>query len=111
MTKKTRRKIDAALKAFEQGKLGDPSSYHIDESKINQLGYELLNRDKTAESIEVFKLNVREFPKSSNVYDSLGEAYIKHGDKDLAIKNYRMSLELNSENTNAELMLKKLNEQ
>lgn len=100
--------IDAALKAFDQGKSGDASSYYIDEGKLNQLGYQLLNRDKTAEAIEVFKLNVREFPKSSNVYDSLGEAYFKAGNKELAIQNYKRSMELDPTNTNAADVVKRL---
>lgn len=100
--------IDSAAKAFDQSKAGDPSSYHVDENKMNQLGYELLNRGKTAEAIEVFKLNVREFPKSSNVYDSLGEAYAKAGNRELAIQNYRRSNELDPSNTNALEVIKRL---
>jgi predicted negative regulator of RcsB-dependent stress response len=42
------------------------------------------------------------------VYDSLGEAYMKKGDKEKAIENYQKSLGLNPNNTNAREMLKKL---
>ena len=63
---------------------------------------------RIAEAIEVFKLNVEEFPRSSNVYDSLGEAYMKQGDTEKAIINYEKSLELNPDNTNAEDMLEQL---
>ncbi|GAF76904.1 unnamed protein product, partial [marine sediment metagenome] len=59
-------------------------------------------------AIRVFKLNVELFPESANAYDSLGEMYMKTGDKKKAIKNYKKSLELNSENDNAKQMLKKL---
>jgi tetratricopeptide (TPR) repeat protein len=100
--------IDAAVKAFDQGKSGDPGSYYIDEAKINQLGYQLLNRGKTAEAIEVFKLNVREFPKSSNVYDSLGEAYAKAGNRELAVQNYKRAIELDPTNRNAIDVVKRL---
>ena len=100
--------IDAALKAFDQGKSGGPGSYHIDEAKINTLGYQLLNRGKTSEAIEVFKLNVREFPKSSNVYDSLGEAYLKAENKELAVLNYKRAAELDPRNTNAIDIVKRL---
>jgi cytochrome c-type biogenesis protein CcmH/NrfG len=34
------------------------------------------------------------------VYDSLGEAYMKKGEKELAIANYQKSLELNPDNAN-----------
>jgi len=59
-------------------------------------------------AIQIFKLNVSEYPNSSNVYDSLGAAYMKNGQKKLAIKNYEKSLELDPENNNAKEMLKKL---
>ena len=47
-------------------------------------------------------------PESSNAYDSFAEAYMKHGDTKLAIKNYKKSLALNPENENAVKMLKEL---
>ncbi|MCB0258838.1 MAG: tetratricopeptide repeat protein, partial [Calditrichaeota bacterium] len=40
---------------------------------------------------------------------SLGEAYMVAGDKELAIKNYAKSLELNPKNTNAIYMLQQIN--
>ena len=60
------------------------------------------------EALEVFKMNVELYPCSANVYDSLGEAYMNIGDTANAIKNYKRSLELNPENTNAVEMLKRL---
>jgi len=59
-------------------------------------------------AMEIFRLNVEEFPQDANVYDSLGEAYLKKGEKGLAIENYRKSLELNPQNDNARDVLKKL---
>jgi len=80
------------------------------EYDLNSGGYRLLNQNKTDEAIEVFKLNVKLYPKSSNVYDSLGESYMKNGDKELAIQNYQKSLELDPKNENAKNMLNKLAE-
>jgi cytochrome c-type biogenesis protein CcmH/NrfG len=51
---------------------------------------------------------VMQFPGSSNAYDSLGEAYIKSGDNELAIKNYKKSVELDPGNENAKENLVKL---
>jgi tetratricopeptide (TPR) repeat protein len=100
--------IDAAVKAFDQVRAGDPNRYHVDENKINQLGYRLLNSGKTGDAVEVFKLNVREFPKSANVYDSLGEAYAKSGNREQAIQNYKRAAELDPKNTNALEAIKRL---
>jgi cytochrome c-type biogenesis protein CcmH/NrfG len=48
------------------------------------------------------------YPVSGTVYDSLGEAYMDAGRKDLAIQNYEKSLQLNPKNDKAVNMLKKL---
>ena len=53
-------------------------------------------------------MNVELFPASTNVYDSLAEAFMLSGDRDQAIANYRRSLELNPNNQNAKDMLQKL---
>jgi len=80
------------------------------ENNINEVGYKLLEEKKFEDAIDIFKKNVKLYPKSSNVYDSLGEAHMKNGDKELAIKNYKMSLELDPKNNNAKEMIEKLKE-
>jgi tetratricopeptide (TPR) repeat protein len=82
------------------------STIYFDEASFNGIGYRLLAAKKIPEAIEVFKFNVELFPKSYNVYDSLGEAYMQSGDKENAALNYKKSLELNPENNNAREMLK-----
>ena len=81
------------------------------EAALNQLGYSLLYSGHEKDAITVFQTNVQEFPQSSNVYDSLGEAYAKVGEKELAIANYEKSLQLDPKNQNAVERLKKLREQ
>lgn len=82
------------------------------EGMINILGYELLYEvEDVDQAIEVFALNVSMYPKSFNVYDSLGEAYMVRGDTDLAIENYEKSIVLNPDNTNGEQQLEKLYDQ
>ena len=100
--------IDAGLAQYHELREKQSGRYAVREGEMNNAGYQLLRGGKVQEAIEVFKLNVEEFPGSANVYDSLGEAYMVHGDKELAIKNYRKSLELNPANTNGTEMLKKL---
>ncbi len=82
--------------------------YKMSEDEINELGYNLLNKKKYLEAIEVFKINVRAFPFSGNCYDSLGEAYMKQGDKKLAIENYKKSIELDPKNENGKKILAEL---
>ncbi len=78
------------------------------ENQLNNMGYALLNNKKIKDAIEVFKLNVKLFPKSWNVYDSLGEAYADDGDKENAIKNYEQSVKINPQNDNGKKALEKL---
>ena len=98
--------IEKALEGYRRIKKEKPDNAAVSEARINGLGYGFLRTKKLAEALAYFKLNVEFYPNSSNVYDSLGEA---NGDKDLAIANYKKSLELNPKNTNAAEALKKLN--
>ncbi len=75
---------------------------------LNAGGYDCLGMGKTADAIRVFQANVALYPQDANVYDSLGEGYMSAGQKDLAIANYKKSLELNPKNENAVAMLQKL---
>ena len=82
------------------------------ESRMNTLGYVLLYRaDDVDKAIEFFEQNVSNYPASSNVYDSLGEAYMVRGDKMLAIDNYEKSLVLDPDNENAKRQLETLHGQ
>jgi CubicO group peptidase (beta-lactamase class C family) len=100
--------IDAAIKKYQALKQTAPDGYNFAEEQLNALGYRLMTQGKRKEAIRVLQLNAEAFPQSSNVYDSLGEAYMKNGDKELAIKNYEKSLALDARNQNAVEMLKKL---
>jgi tetratricopeptide (TPR) repeat protein len=97
-----------AISAYQKIKQDKPTNQSVEENRLNNLGYVLIRQKKFAEAIALLKLNVEFYPKSWNVYDSLAEAYMSNGDKDLAITNYKKSLELNPENTNGVEMLKKL---
>jgi len=100
--------IKLALKEYYEKKKNNPDTYHIAENELDNIGYLLMNNDNINAAIEIFALNVEEHPESWNVYDSLAEAYMKKGDKELAIKNYKKSLELDPDNTTAAEMLKEL---
>jgi CubicO group peptidase (beta-lactamase class C family) len=86
----------------------NPPSLNLNEAKMNSLGYALLRDQRVKEAIEIFKINTEDFPASANTYDSLGEAYMVAGEKDLAIRNYEKSVELNPKNDGGIAALKKL---
>jgi CubicO group peptidase (beta-lactamase class C family) len=78
------------------------------EGLINAKGFDLMSEKKLNEAIEIFKLNAFAFPKSSIAFESLGEAYLEAGNKELALENYKKSLLLNSENENSREAIKRL---
>ncbi len=62
------------------------------EADVNAYGYELLGQKKYDEAITIFAKNTKDYPRSWNTYDSLGEAYATKGEKKLAQANYRKAL-------------------
>jgi uncharacterized membrane protein len=100
--------IDQAEKQYHQLKAAAPATYNFDEDQLNILGYTLIRANRFKEAIRILQLNVEAYPQSSNVYDSLAEAFMDDGNKSLAIANYQKSLQLNPKNHNAVVMLQKL---
>jgi tetratricopeptide (TPR) repeat protein len=100
--------VNTAVQYFHKKREAEPDIILFEEREMNALGYKFLQNGKIKDAIELFKLNTIAYPNSSNTYDSLGEAYLADGQKELAIKNYEKSLELNPNNTNAQNVLKEL---
>jgi CubicO group peptidase (beta-lactamase class C family) len=103
--------VGAAMAQYRDLKHTRASDYDFNEGALNRLGYMLLARNRNSDAIAIFKLNVEEYPKSAIIYDGLAEAYAKDNQKQLAIENYRKSLELDPKNQNAADKLKELEKQ
>ncbi|NIM57957.1 MAG: tetratricopeptide repeat protein [Candidatus Aminicenantes bacterium] len=71
----------------------------LPERMVNSLGYFLLGQKEFDKAVEIFAFNVERFPKSFNAHDSLAEGYMMMGDKEKAIKYYKMAVELNPNDT------------
>ncbi|MET0650206.1 MAG: alpha/beta fold hydrolase [Pyrinomonadaceae bacterium] len=102
------RGVEAAVAQYRELRKSQTGRYDFGEPELNALGYELLFTGRVKEAVEIFKLNVEMYPQGFNTYDSLAEAYLAAGERELAIKNYRKSLELNPQNTNATAALKRI---
>ena len=100
--------IDGIETHYANLKKNENDNYNFSEGQLNQLGYHYISNDKVDYAVTIFKLNVDNFPKSSNVYDSYGEALLKQGEKEKAIENYKKSVELNPANEGGIEELKKL---
>lgn len=72
----------------------DPKAKLFDEGLVNAIGYEHLQEGDNKGAIEILKLNATAFPDSANVYDSLSDAYLADGQKDLARENAKKALQM-----------------
>ncbi|HLA68815.1 MAG TPA: serine hydrolase [Bacteroidota bacterium] len=102
--------VEAAVKRYGVLKSTAEEKYDFAEVQLNVLGYQLLALKRVKDAIRILQLNVELFPEAFNTYDSLGESYMIDGQKELAIKNYAKSLELNPGNSGAITMLKRIQE-
>ncbi len=98
----------AAVALYRQLRRDEPDGYDVSIRQLNAMGYQVMRMGDVPGAIALFQLNVEAYPAEWNVYDSLGEAYLKAGDRENAIKNYRMSLQLNPGNDNGRQVLKSL---
>jgi tetratricopeptide (TPR) repeat protein len=89
----------------------DPKSKYVNsEAAMNRFGYTLLAARRIADAIEVFKLNVGSYPRSANVYDSLGDAYEAAGQKEEAIKSFERALSIDPAYPSSLAAVKRLKE-
>jgi dienelactone hydrolase len=86
--------IGKAAALFAEERRRDPKSQLFSEIVVNRIGYQHMLDGDNKGAIEIFKINVAAFPNSPNAYDSLGDAYLADGQKELARQNAKKTLEL-----------------
>jgi len=84
-------KVVEALTAARQK---EPKSPILDRPFVNFLGYQALQSDDPKSAIAILKVNVDANPRSSNAWDSLGDAYLADGQKDEAREAAEKALKL-----------------
>lgn len=90
--------VAKAVELFHAVRQRQPDAVIFAEYPMNDLGLRYLYGGRVEEAIELLKLNVLAYPDAYNTFDSLAEAYMIHGDFDVAIENYEISVELNPDN-------------
>ncbi len=103
--------VKEGIRTFMALKEKKSDAVYFKESEFNSLGYVFLFTKKLDEAIAILELNVKEYPDSWNVYDSLGEAFLTAGSLEKAAKNYEMALKLNPESEVSAKMLEKVRKQ
>jgi tetratricopeptide (TPR) repeat protein len=85
---------DEVAKTLSQTREHDPNAVLFPQFIVNLLGYEHIQIGDAKGAVEILKLNVAGYPNSPNTYDSLADAYLAAGEKDLALQNSKKVLEL-----------------
>ena len=83
----------AIAQKLEEARQSDPKANLFSEALVNLLGYEHLQSGDFGGAVQILKLNAQAYPNSPNVYDSLSDAYLASGQKDLARENAKKALE------------------
>lgn len=68
------------------------------DERYSSIGFQLLKVRNVEAAYKAFKLSETNFPNSWSVYHGLGETYRLMGQKELALLNYKKSLQLNPNN-------------
>ncbi len=101
----------AIAQKLAEARQRDPKANLFSEAIVNLLGYEHLQSGDTGGAVEILKLNAVAYPNSPNVYDSLSDAYLVDGQKDLARENATKALQLlKSDTTDPEAQRKLIQE-
>lgn len=97
---------EAAVELYKKLK-SSGDTYDFSEQVLNNLGLDYADSNLPA-ALALLKLNVEQYPASFNTYDSYAEVLLKNNQKELAIENYKKSVELNPGNTGGIAALEKL---
>ena len=100
--------VDDAIKLYLQLKESKDTSFIFNENQLNYLGNELRKNNKIKEAIKIYELNLKEYPKSSIVYESLGETYRRNKNEKVSVKYFEKAFELDPQNTHWTYILQKL---
>lgn len=62
------------------------------EDLVNNLGFFVLGKKQLEKAMDMFKMNITNYPSGPVAYDYLGDVYVEKGDKENAVKCYKKSL-------------------
>jgi predicted alpha/beta superfamily hydrolase len=85
--------LDAILGHYSIVKSKYDYTVDISEATFNTIGYRLLQNGEIDKAIEIFEYNVKLYPESANVYDSLAEALEQSGRTKEAAENYEIAVQ------------------
>lgn len=100
--------IVAGLEHYRYLKLDKADKYNFNEAELINLSDYYWMFKKWDTVIKLLEFNVKEYPESSWGYSNLAGAYVQIGNKELAIKYYKKTLELYPDDSFARSYLEQL---
>lgn len=100
--------VDKALEFISSESFKESWAFTNIENTFNYIAVEFMKENKFDEVIKIYKYKTNNFPVTAKDWSTLGEAYMKTGQNELAIEAYEKSLELEPNNTKAKENLIKL---
>jgi hypothetical protein len=89
-------------------KVSDHFGYTVlpPENFINELSYGFMSNHLSDKAAAFFQLNVKNYPESANVHDSMGDYYLAQKDTVQAIANFTKALSIESNKATKEKLEK-----
>ncbi|MBK7381738.1 MAG: serine hydrolase [Flavobacteriales bacterium] len=84
--------VEAAIAKYKKLKAERQRDYLFEEQELNVFGYQLLWADRVDDAVAILRLNMEEYPRSANVYDSFGDVLLANGDTAAALTNFKKTL-------------------
>ena len=102
--------IDKGITQFKNAIFIDKDGYDFNgfEQNLNTIGYNYISNGDLISAVKILKFTTEQFPNSANAHDSLGEAYLKNNQLDLALQHYTKSYELDPKNENAKKRIEEI---
>jgi glyoxylase-like metal-dependent hydrolase (beta-lactamase superfamily II) len=100
--------LECALNNYRIMKMPKDGRYYFSGEEFSILGGRFLGEGKIQEAKAVFTLSVEKFPKSALAHGNLAGACLKAGEIELAIKQYKKSLQLFPDDNITKVILRTL---
>jgi len=86
----------------------DTADFKLDKTELTAWGADLIDDNALPQAIDLLKFEVQIYPDTSSGHATLAEAYMKSGQKQLAVENYKKALAINPGDEDVKEKLKEL---
>jgi CubicO group peptidase (beta-lactamase class C family) len=102
--------LQASLDHYRDLRKRRANAYDYGESRLEELGYRLLRRDRLPEAVAILELNAEQYPRSSQTWSTLGDALLRTENRAGARRSFEQCLQFDPSNAHALAQLQELGE-